>query len=73
MSVSIQTRTGVMRIQNADQSIFQNFTEEELVAIMYALDDRAVALSSVSTADPAYIKFLQVIGEKITSMVDADC
>jgi hypothetical protein len=61
-----------MRVKNASLSIFDNFSEDELVAITFALSDRADTLDSTGVSDPAYTKFLRVMAEKIDSLVNPE-
>lgn len=54
-------------VKTADQSVFENFDYDELLAIGFALRDRAEALAP---RVPLYADYLNAIADKLKPLVD---
>jgi hypothetical protein len=64
-----QTETTTFAVKDADQSVFENFDYDELLAIGYALKDRA---ESLAPRVPKYAGYLTAIVDKISTLVDCE-
>jgi hypothetical protein len=61
-----------MYVSNASPALFDHFTDDEVLAIRFALRDRADLLRLDATS-AKYANFLDIIGEKLASLQDLDC
>jgi hypothetical protein len=64
-----QTEHQTFVVKGADESIFDNFDYDELLAIGYALKDRA---ESLAPRVPKYAGYLTAIVDKISTLVDCE-
>jgi hypothetical protein len=64
-----QTEHQTFVVKSADDSVFDNFDYDELLAIGYALRDRA---ESLAPRVPLYAGYLNAIADKISTLVDSE-
>ncbi len=73
MAVVVKTDLGaVMTVKNSGEGVFDHFSEDELLAIGYALVERRKSVLARDYVDAGYADFLDLVRMKISSLVDFD-
>ena len=64
---TFQTETQTFVVKSADTSVFENFDYDEVLAIGFALSDRADALEGTT---PLYASYLRAIAVKLEELTN---
>ena len=64
---TIQTETLKFQVKEASNSVFENFDYDELIAIQFALTERAERLGEVK---PLYASYLTAIASKLEALTN---
>lgn len=73
MAVVVKTDLGaVMTVKNSGEGVFDHFSEDELLAIGFALAERHKNLLAKDFVDAGYADFVDLVRMKIASLVDYD-